>query len=125
MSVRKLGCCHKSEVLAAFTAGFFIMATSNIANRTKKTAFSVSFFVYLNFKELLLAIIWSFLLSVVGNSGVAALEGSKSIKIRQCNDNLLKSGRSSGGRYLVVSLYMRDVLLARTVSYQLRTGNTS
>ncbi len=80
--------CHKIEVLAAFTAGFFIMATSNIANRTKQTAFAVSFFVYLNFKELLLAIIWSFLLSVVGNSGVAALEGSKSIKIRQCNENL-------------------------------------
>ncbi len=31
----KAGGCHKSEVLAAFTAGFFIMATSNIANRTK------------------------------------------------------------------------------------------
>ncbi len=31
----KAGRCHKSEVLAAFTAGFFIMATSNIANRTK------------------------------------------------------------------------------------------
>ncbi len=29
------GHCHKSEVLAAFTAGFFVMATSNIANRTK------------------------------------------------------------------------------------------
>ncbi len=27
--------CHKSEVLAAFSTGFFIMATSNIANRTK------------------------------------------------------------------------------------------
>ncbi len=64
------------------------MASSNIANRTKKTAFSAGFFVYLNFKELLLAVIWSFLLSVVGNSGVAALEGSKSIKICQCNENL-------------------------------------
>ncbi len=31
----KVGCCHKSEVLVAFTAGFFIMATSNIVNRTK------------------------------------------------------------------------------------------
>ncbi len=27
--------CHKSEVLAAFTVGFFVMATSNIANSTK------------------------------------------------------------------------------------------
>ncbi len=35
-----------------------------------------------------MAVIWLFLLSIVGNSGVAALEGSKSIKIRQCNDNL-------------------------------------
>ncbi len=31
----KAGHCHKSEVLAAFTAGFFVMAISNIANRTK------------------------------------------------------------------------------------------
>ncbi len=31
----KAGRCHKSEVLAAFTPGFFVMATSNIANRTK------------------------------------------------------------------------------------------
>ncbi len=31
----KAGRCHKSEVLAAFTACFFIIATSNIANRTK------------------------------------------------------------------------------------------
>ncbi len=31
----KAGRCHKSEVLVAFTAGFLIMATSNIANRTK------------------------------------------------------------------------------------------
>ncbi len=53
----KAGRCHKSEVLAAFTADFFIMATSNIANRTKKTAFSAGFFGYLNFKELLLAVI--------------------------------------------------------------------
>ncbi len=27
--------CHKSEVLLAFTVSFFVMATSNIANRTK------------------------------------------------------------------------------------------
>ncbi len=27
--------CHKSEVLSAFSEGFFVMATSNIANRTK------------------------------------------------------------------------------------------
>ncbi len=27
--------CHKNEVLAAFLAGFFVMATSNIANCTK------------------------------------------------------------------------------------------
>ncbi len=27
--------CHKSEVLAAFTVSFFVMATSNIANHTK------------------------------------------------------------------------------------------
>ncbi len=27
--------CHKSEVLAPFSAGFFVMATSNIGNRTK------------------------------------------------------------------------------------------
>ncbi len=27
--------CHKSDVLAAFSTGFFVMATSNIANRTK------------------------------------------------------------------------------------------
>ncbi len=31
----KVVCCHKSEVLAVFSAGFFVMATSNIANRTK------------------------------------------------------------------------------------------
>ncbi len=31
----KAGRCHKSKVLAAFTAGFFIMATSNNANHTK------------------------------------------------------------------------------------------
>ncbi len=30
----KAGCCHNSEVLSAFTAGFFVMATSNIANHT-------------------------------------------------------------------------------------------
>ncbi len=27
--------CHKSEVLSAFLTGFFVMATSNNANRTK------------------------------------------------------------------------------------------
>ncbi len=80
----KVARCHKSEVFG----GFFVMATSNIANRTKYTAFSVGFFVYLNFKELLLAVIWSFLMSVFGNSGVTVREGSKSIKIRQCNENL-------------------------------------
>ncbi len=47
----------------------------------------VGFLVFLNFRELLLAVIWSFLLSVVGNSGVVTLQGSKSIKIRQCNEN--------------------------------------
>ncbi len=31
----KAACCHKSEVLAAFSVSFFVMATSNIANRTK------------------------------------------------------------------------------------------
>ncbi len=84
----KAGRCHKSEVLVAFTAGFFVMATSNTSNRTQQTAFSAGFFVILNFKELLLAVIWSFSLSVVGNSWVAAFEGSKSIKICQCNENL-------------------------------------
>ncbi len=78
--------CHKSAVLVAFTVGFFVMATSNIVNRTKWTAFSAGFFVILNIKEL--AAIWSFSLFVVGNSGVAALEGSKSVEIRQCNENL-------------------------------------
>ncbi len=60
------------------------MVTSNIANHTK---LSQSAFL-LNLKKLLLVVIWSISLSVVGNSGVATLEGSKSIKICQCNENL-------------------------------------
>ncbi len=54
----------------------------------RSTAFSTIFLVYLNFKELSLVAICLFSLSIVGNSGVAALEGNKSIKIHQCNENL-------------------------------------
>ncbi len=75
----------------SFLNQFFLLCTYfNIEHNKvmRSTAFSTIFLVYLNFKELSLAVICLFSLSVVGNSGVAAFEGSKSIKIHQCNENL-------------------------------------
>ncbi len=50
--------CHKSEVLAAFTVGFFVMVTSNIGNLQSRQFSRSAFLLFLNFKELLLAVIW-------------------------------------------------------------------
>ncbi len=54
----KAGCCHKSEVLAAFTVDFFVMAISNISNLQSRQLSLSFYFVILNFKELLLVVIW-------------------------------------------------------------------
>ncbi len=54
----KSGRCHRSEVLAAFTVSFFVMATSSIANLQSRQLSRSAFLLFLNFKELLLAVIW-------------------------------------------------------------------
>ncbi len=50
--------CHKSKVLAAFPIVFFVMATSNIGNLQSRQLSQSAFLLFLNFKELLLAVIW-------------------------------------------------------------------
>ncbi len=50
--------CHKSEVWAVFKVGFFVMATSNITNLQSRQLSQSTFLLFLNFKELLLAVIW-------------------------------------------------------------------
>ncbi len=47
----KAGHCHKSDVLEAFSVSFFVMATSNIANRTKVDSFLARLFCFFKLQK--------------------------------------------------------------------------
>ncbi len=84
MTFKSFDVSAKVKCFGGFLDWLFCNSNFKHCKSYKVDSFLNHFFVYSNFKELSLVVIWSFSLSVVGNSGVAALEGSKSIKIRQC-----------------------------------------